>query len=79
MVQRALFERVHGAPALVFGLQSGQHAEVALFATGYALSHRAVLGAARLLLQTQLAGSHTVQPVGSGAQALLRVRKHICK
>lgn len=79
VVQGALFERVHGAPALVLGLQTGHRAEVALFAAGHALPHGAVLSAARLLFQTLLTGSHAIHPGGPDAQVLLGRRQHVWK
>lgn len=49
IVKRLLFEGLHGAAALVLGLQARGQAEVGLLAR-HALPQRAVLGAAALLL-----------------------------
>lgn len=74
VVERLLFERLHGAAALVLGFQAGCQAEVGLLA-GHALPQRAVLGAAALLLQALIAGFHTIQAVPA---AHLRGQEHVC-
>lgn len=74
VVERLLFERLHGAATLVLGFQAGCQAEVGLLA-GHALPQRAVLGAAALLLQALIAGFHTIQAVPA---AHLGGQEHVC-
>lgn len=68
VVQGALLHGVDGAATLALRLGAGHRAEVALPAR-HALPHGAVLGAARVLLQTLLAGLHAVEAGGPGRGA----------
>lgn len=74
VVERLLLEGLHGAAALVLGLQAGCQAEVSLLAR-HALPQRAVLGAAALLLQALIAGFHAIQAV---PPAHLGRQEHVC-
>lgn len=74
VVEGLLLEGLHGAAALVLGLQARCQAEVGLLAR-HALPQRAVLGAAALLLQALVAGFHTVQAVPA---AHLGRQEHVC-